>query len=181
MYIGQTVMKLEDRMNRHFNSNSSQYITRAIKKYGKENFEYDIIYTCNDIETLNKAEIFFIKFFNTLTPNGYNISPGGKNFRYTDEMKKNLSNIMKGKNTWMNGRHHSKETIEKMKMKRKNQKLSPEHNKVFKHNKPHSEETKKKLSELNRGKISNRKGVKLSDETKKKISESLKNRKLKYN
>ena len=53
-------------------------ITEAYKKYGKENFIYEKI--CSEINnrnTLNYIEKFWIKAFNTIAPNGYNIEAGG--------------------------------------------------------------------------------------------------------
>lgn len=54
-------------------------ITNAIKKYGKENFNKEILEYINDDEKhkiVSEREIFWIK--NTLYPSGYNISPGGE-------------------------------------------------------------------------------------------------------
>lgn len=86
MYIGQTINP-EKRYNAHKSSyqnpNDKEYdslIHRAFRKYGFENFEYKILaQDIEDIETLNKLEIFFIQNYNTQTPNGYNVEPGGKN------------------------------------------------------------------------------------------------------
>lgn len=53
-------------------------IQKAIKKYGVENFSFDIIFESNDKEfTKEIQEPFFIQQLNTLVPNGYNIAKGG--------------------------------------------------------------------------------------------------------
>lgn len=86
MYIGQTINP-EKRYNAHKSSyqnpNDKEYdslIHRAFRKYGFENFEYKILVkNIEDIEILNKLEIFFIQNYNTQTPNGYNVESGGKN------------------------------------------------------------------------------------------------------
>jgi len=53
---------------------------RAFRKYGFENFDYEILSKdIDDIDLLNKLEIFYITKFNTKAPNGYNVESGGKN------------------------------------------------------------------------------------------------------
>lgn len=81
-------------------------------------------------------------------PNGYNIADGGSGIlgvKFSEETKRKLSEIKKGK---YNG----------------------EKNPFY--NKHHSEETKKILSEIKKGKESPMKGKHFSEETKKKLSEA---------
>lgn len=84
-YIGQTVNP-NQRKSAHksdaFNEKSSEYnspLHRAFRKYGYENFDYEILAQTDDIDALNLLEEFFIDKFNTRIPNGYNIEIGGKN------------------------------------------------------------------------------------------------------
>lgn len=85
-YIGQTINP-EQRFNAHksavYNENNSEYnspLHRAMRKYGFENFLYEILAKdINNIELLNQLEINYIQQFNCQIPNGYNIEPGGKN------------------------------------------------------------------------------------------------------
>ena len=59
---------------------SGTYITRAIKKYGKENFKKDIIieFYFYDNDLLNEEEIYWIETLNSKDPKiGYNITKGG--------------------------------------------------------------------------------------------------------
>lgn len=56
---------------------SGKLIKLSIKKYGKENFKKEILQTCSSIEELNIQEQYWIKHFNSIVPNGYNISLGG--------------------------------------------------------------------------------------------------------
>ena len=65
---------------------SGVYVKRYIKKYGKTNLKVEIIEWCENAEILNEREIFYIKKFNSLMPNGYNIAIGG-----------NAGNTLKGK------------------------------------------------------------------------------------
>lgn len=84
-YIGQTINP-EDRFRAHksnaFNKKNSEYdspIHRAFRKYGYDNFEYQILAQTDDLDALNLLEEFFINKFDTQIPNGYNIEKGGKN------------------------------------------------------------------------------------------------------
>lgn len=55
-------------------------IHKAIRKYGKDNFKYDILEECSE-EELNEKEIYWIKTKNSQDKNiGYNISKGGDGY-----------------------------------------------------------------------------------------------------
>lgn len=77
-YVGQTSRTLEQRWREHC-SKSSQctYLHHAIKKYGKENFKVEQIDIALDQEELDYKESQYIKCYNTLAPNGYNLDTGG--------------------------------------------------------------------------------------------------------
>lgn len=47
-------------------------IGQAIQKYGKENFTFQIIKECPE-EELAKLEEYYINYYNSISPNGYNI------------------------------------------------------------------------------------------------------------
>ena len=85
MYIGLT-NNLERRYNDHWsaatNPKSRDYnqpIHRALRKYGKENFEYNVLEdNINDLELLKKREQYWIKYYNTYEDRDhYNETPGG--------------------------------------------------------------------------------------------------------
>lgn len=76
-YIGQTMQMLKNRMRRHLMGDL--YIDLALKKYGIENFTVEVIEECKSVDELNEREIYYIAFFNTLYPNGYNMTEGGSN------------------------------------------------------------------------------------------------------
>lgn len=86
-YIGQTIRDLKVRINEHIKaSKTPEYpLHYAILKYGVENFKIDIIeqITASSkkelIDNLNILEIKYIKDYNCLVPNGYNILAGGNN------------------------------------------------------------------------------------------------------
>lgn len=85
-YIGQSV-NIERRKKQHISSSyytkSNTYNTvfhSAIRKYGPENFNFEILVICS-VDELDKLEKFYIKEYNTMVPNGYNMTPGGENAR----------------------------------------------------------------------------------------------------
>lgn len=51
-------------------------IDKAIKKYGEENFWYELLES--QISNYDEREKYWIKEFNSIVPYGYNVSPGGK-------------------------------------------------------------------------------------------------------
>lgn len=68
IYIGQTTQSLRKRWYGHiFTSKHDKYhmaIARAIRKYGKENFEMEQIDEASSLEELNIKEFFFINMLN---------------------------------------------------------------------------------------------------------------------
>ena len=82
-YIGQSI-NIQDRWSkeklRAFSSPSDpQYnnpLSRAFRKYGIENFSFEIIEECSK-ENLDEREKYYIKFYNTYF-NGYNATTGGQ-------------------------------------------------------------------------------------------------------
>ena len=51
-------------------------IDKAIQKYGAHNFWYEILES--QIEDYNEKEVYWIKKYNSVKPNGYNIQTGGE-------------------------------------------------------------------------------------------------------
>ena len=112
-YIGQTINPSQ-RKNAHkseaFNEKSHDYdspLHRAFRKYGYENFDYEILAQTDDIDALNLLEEFFIDKFNTKVPNGYNIEIGGKNC-----FKPPMSLEEREKLTWQKGKLTEQEIID---------------------------------------------------------------------
>lgn len=50
-------------------------IHNAIVKYGKKNFSFEVL---GWFEDYNEKERYYISYYNSLSPNGYNIQPGGE-------------------------------------------------------------------------------------------------------
>lgn len=96
-YIGQTVRRVVRRWRDYFKPKSSNsHIGRAIKKYGKNSFIFEVIDTAEDRVGLDHKEIFWMNYYNTLTPNGYNLVSGGTKGRiYSDKSRLKMSNSRK--------------------------------------------------------------------------------------
>jgi len=82
IYIGKSNDPLERWKVHIYNAKTGRgfIISKAIKKYGQENFLFEIIGEYSSEEEAYAAEMEFIKLFNTIE-NGYNILIGGKNGR----------------------------------------------------------------------------------------------------
>lgn len=81
VYIGQTTTTLEQRHKKHLSQlNDNTYFHRAIKKYGIDNFSWEIIEESIPLEALDEREKYWIKFYNSYytSGKGYNLTKGGK-------------------------------------------------------------------------------------------------------
>lgn len=99
-YIGQTKLKVNNRW-RNGDYKHCVAFYNSIQKYGWENITHEILE--DNIETQEEAdekEIYYIKKFNSLIPNGYNIVTGGHNTISESVLKPvtyfdNMGNIIK--------------------------------------------------------------------------------------
>jgi group I intron endonuclease len=137
-YIGQTKRAdIEERWRYHKKCSDAtigRYLLAAYKKYGVDKFKFQIICICFN-EDCDKYEEEYIKKFNTLSPNGYNLKSGGhfskhhpdtkikmsesvKN-SWTEERKKQFSERFSGENAPNYGKKISEEQKEKLKQAHK--------------------------------------------------------------
>ena len=118
VYIGQSV-DAEYRWNRHvwdaryenkYGMNKS-VLHKAMMKYGVENFYYEVLES--QIENYDEREKYWIDFYNSMIPNGYNIAPGGQGtgagldhpcsiFKTPDELMKCIEEIASSNKTFDN-------------------------------------------------------------------------------
>lgn len=106
IYIGQTTRTLEQRWREHCSTCSGcTYLHNAITKYGKENFQVEQIDVALDQKELNYKEQYYIAYFSSLAPNGYNLETGGGSGKQLcDETRKKISKFhadVSGKNNPM--------------------------------------------------------------------------------
>ena len=145
-YVGQHKYK---KLNDSY-MGSGKLLKKAVKKYGIENFEKEILYSRIQYkETADDMERFAIAKERTLGKAEYNIANGGQGGNLGEEVNKKL----RGKNNHFYGKHHSEETKKRISEAMKG-KLSG------RKGKHHSEEAKKKISEGRKGKPAWNKGKK---------------------
>lgn len=107
IYIGQSV-DVYRRLKKHLweieNNNSVLY--KAFKKYGIDNFTYELVEEC-DIDILDEREIFYIQKYNSYVgaenSNGYNLNIGGGVNRGWNPTEKNRNNF---RNANLGGKSH---------------------------------------------------------------------------
>lgn len=94
IYIGQSI-HIEKRWQQHCQLSADSVIAKAIQKYGKENFSFQILEECSE-KDLDEKELFYIKYYNSLVPNGYNIIDyiNGQRRIYNTYDKKTLYQIV---------------------------------------------------------------------------------------
>ena len=166
VYIGQSI-DIDTRWRQHINAKDNVAIHNAIKKYGKENFKFEVLLEC-PADMLNVWERDMIALYDCISPNGYNLTEGGEGYQCSEETRRKMSEVNKGK-------HLSEETKKKMSESRKGKApWNKGKTNIY------SEETKKKMSDAKKGrrvseetkiKIGNaRKGISRSEGTKKKMS-----------
>lgn len=78
-YIGITNDYKKRWSNHKCCNNPDMVIAKAIKKYGVENFKFELLYSGLSLEDASNKEIQLIKEKRTLVPNGYNVALGGFN------------------------------------------------------------------------------------------------------
>lgn len=80
-YIGATIQGLRQRMIEHryqAKYNAKFAISRAIREFGMEAFDLEVLAEAEDYERLMQLEIEAIREHGTMSPNGYNNSTGGR-------------------------------------------------------------------------------------------------------
>ena len=166
-YVGQTNnFKQRERQWRNLtNYYANNQLTEDRNKYGLENFDVEILAVVGTQEESWELEKKYILEYNTLYPNGYNVSTGGgRGFTYQEERNKKISEATKGENNYWFGKKFSDEHRKKISKANKGKKRS--------------EEFKKYMSEITRGERNNFFGTKHTDEWKKHMSEIMTGRKM---
>lgn len=124
-YVGQSQRTdIEDRWRDHKREKPAvgSYLCAAYKKYGINNFKFQIICICFD-EDCDRFEEEYIKKFNTIRPNGYNLKSGGNNSKLSEETKQLISKRLKENMT--------DERRKKLSETHKGKKISEEHKKIL--------------------------------------------------
>ena len=162
---------------------SGVYLKKSIEKYGKENFVREILEFFDTKQKAFDGQEKWINECDTLTPNGYNLSPTGGYGTFggsmSEETRRKIGKIHKGRKV-------SKETKEKISKALKGRVKSSKEcenirqSKLGRKNpmfgKNLTTETKEKMSNSHKGQIAWNKDIKLSKETKEKMSIAGKNK-----
>ncbi len=143
VYIGQTTSDIpKSRWNGHIycarHNVATYYFGNAIKKYGADNFTFEIIKNCTDQEDLNYWEKYYIDYYDSRNrKKGYNTKEGGSHGKHSEETKEKLRKINIGKilsdehklklSLAHLGKTHSKEGKEAMSKIMTGRKLSSKH------------------------------------------------------
>ena len=139
-------------------------ITRAIKKYGVENFKKDIIYIADSQKELNEKEMFYIDKYNALEDNNfYNIAKGGYSNPLEGKTDDEIKSIHNKIAISLKGKKFSESHIENLKKKPKTYR-----NKAVR--RKHIDKICKSLIGNKNGK--GNRGIKLSEEHRDKISKA---------
>lgn len=158
---------------------SGKHLSRAIAKYGWDNFICEIIEPCDSIKELNDREEYWIAYYNAVESNEYyNIARGGNNAEKTPEYRAALKaswteerKTKVRKEYWTDERRQ----LESQRFKEHNPMYIPEiraytGKRISEAKKgkplPHTKEWNKKISDALRGRVNGP----LSDSTKSKIS-----------
>lgn len=157
VYIGQS-SDIKARWNHEHGGKSTKniYLKKDIEKFGLKNFKYEILIEENDLNKRNLLEKEFIKKYNSTEPElGYNISTGGNcNYTHSEQWKREqslrLKSYYKEKPNWL-----TEERREKLKQAGKYKRTEEWKKQVSIRRKgcKHSEETKKKISLMNKKRI----------------------------
>ena len=176
------------------NYHGSGRIIKNIYKTRPETLKEEYIKTCYSEDGMSNDEKHYIKVFNTLYPNGYNLTEGGDGGVPSDETRKKISKSLIGENHPLFGKHLKDETRKKISESNKGKHRSDETRKKIsetKKGKHHSEESRKKMSEAkkliseesrrkmseaHKGRTPPNKGKPMSEEARKKMSEAAKGR-----
>ena len=165
-YVGKTIRGFDKRIISHLYSAETvndagynYYFHRAIRFHGADNFIWKIIDEGIQLDELNWCEMFYISYFNTFGPRGYNTTKGGDGclgYRHTDEAKKAISN-------GLTGIKRSSETCKRISVSKTGRVTANIGRRM-------TEEQKRKLSIANTGRV-------ISEETKIKIGNASRGRK----
>ena len=167
-YVGQHHYHLEKLDSNYHGSGT---IISKIYKKRPHTLKEVYLKTCYTQEELDEWEQYYIKFYDTLYPNGYNLTEGGNGCVACEETRKKISESNKGRIAPNKGKPMSEEQKRKLSEINKGKHLSDETKRKMSEKRKgrhHTEESKKKMSE-------SKKGKQFSEEHRRKISESKKN------
>ena len=177
IYIGKTILTLDSRKKKHIRGAMVGYrkcaFHNAIRKYGEEEFVWEVLDYCIFSDLLLDLEKFYIKKYNSKVPNGYNLTDGGEGLsghKFSKAHRERLSMAHRGKG-YKGGTPGNKIYKKRMPMsEEQKRKISTKLK-----GRPIPLETRKKLSIAMMGNKNSAYGRKYSDEERLKMSIAVKN------
>ena len=186
VYIGQSI-DIDSRWLRHkeeltYNHHHNDYLQRSWNKYGKENFIFEVIEECEEVNLTNREQ-YWIDFYGGINScNTYNNRDASSVGRLSDYTKLKISISQKGKPK-APGRTVSEDGRKRLSISHMGIKPTEETRRKMseaKKGKKHTEESKKKISDTHKKRFKDnpelakqisirQSGRKLSDETKDKL------------
>lgn len=161
IYVGITSQIPEKRWLNGKGYSYNSYFNNAIKKYGWNNFEHEIIANkLTEQEAKNFEKLLIAKFELMNSTYGYNLTQGGNGtlgYHHTKETKEKLSQASKNMSKeqrenlikFNTGKKHSEQTIKKMKLAHHGKYKGEKNNFYGKH---HSEDSKNAMRNKLKGK-----------------------------
>lgn len=116
---------------------SGTIINQSIEKNGIDNFKIELVDSANTLEELNEKEKYYIKYFNSKFPIGYNLTDGGDGHVGDSSWNKGLTS-------------ETDERVKNNSLKSQNTKIEKYGNKYGKQNVHLTEEHKRKIREANK-------------------------------
>lgn len=114
IYIGKSESPLQIRWKKHLDcarKKVNRYLYDAMNHYGIENFKIECMEKCENKQTLNEREKFWIKHYNSMNKKlGYNMQEGGIRGKQPDEVRKRAGEKRLG----ISWGHHSVEIRERL-------------------------------------------------------------------
>ena len=163
-YIGKSINDAKKkRVQKHFTGYGNKLIKQAIAKYGVDIFTVEILHDGIIPELLDSYEIEAIAKYNTIAPNGYNLTTGGggkSGYKHSEETRRKIGDSQRGEKHYLYGKPFPEDAKRKMSESKKGKKLSAAH--------------RQKMSESQKGEKNGFYGKKHTPESRQKMSNSLK-------
>lgn len=117
IYIGITCQEPRKRWRNGHGYIDNDYFTRAIRKYGWENFQHEILYENLTKDEAEFIEVELINYYNAdMREYGYNIKKGGSTSgKHSEETKRKISESLKGEKNPRYGKKFSGNNVKRNK------------------------------------------------------------------
>ena len=116
-------------------------LNNAIRKYGKDDFEVELLCECLSKEEMDEKERHFISECNSLVPKGYNLEKGGRSKRvFSKQARENMKTGQKNRRAnektknYMSSRHVGMRTTKKRPRKHPEDNELPKYVTAFRNN-----------------------------------------------